>query len=240
MGFKQNRGGNKVFLSPSHGKLVTRCEEGAENAVSRELTKGKNKGDIIWEQHFPGYEGHITSVYIEENEEWGDKLVIELEDKSAKKNDPYRNVTLTVSLDSSYAMRFIRRVQNIDLDDAVLFDPYELKHQSKADKMVTGWNLYQRDEQKPIAQTLEDSEIPEWKELIVNKKKTYDKTECMDFLTAHLKEWIEEHDLGKKRQARHVEEDDEEEEEAPKKSFGQPKSSSKGKPADIDDDEVEF
>lgn len=239
MGFKQNRGGNKVFLSPSHGKLVTKCEEGDEDAVSRTLEKGVNKGKVIWEQHFPGYEGSIDAVFIEENEEWGDKLCIDLEDKTAPKNDKYRRVRISVSLDSSYAMRFIRRVDNIDLESPVLFDPYELPNRNKPGKYVTGWNLYQNDEQKPIPQTIEDDEVPEWKELIVNKQKVYDKTDCMEFLTAHLNQWIEKNDLGKKAPTREAAED-QEEEEAPKKSFGKPKSSGSGKPAKEDDDDVDF
>jgi len=243
MGFKsKNNSGGKVFVTPSKGRLVIRCDKDEDGAVARTLEKGKNAGTEIWELHFPGYEGMLRSAYIEEGEAYGDKIVLEMEDTKASKNDKYRKVSISFGIDSSYAPRFIDRCRNIDLKEPLLFEPYSFTSKDDPSKTIMGMNLYQGDGDKPLAATLAKEDHPEWVKKKTRKGTEWDKTDFLEFMVNHFNDWVEENNLDKKESSKDSSNDDEEEEEeAPKKkSFGRSKSSGKQAPADEDGDDIEF
>lgn len=249
MGFKNVQRSNRTFASLSKGFIVIRTVKddsfGEFEAEARELTKGKNAGDTIYEFHFPAYEGHITDVRIKDDGDYGDQMLIDLEDRSAERGARYSKITIQIPMDNSNAVKFIRYLGNLNIKNKVSFEP-QAWIDKKTGKDKTGLKLIQDDEELEYAIEWED--MPEVK---VNKKKggktEYDSTELLEYLYPVFEKWRKKNKMGEFKPSS----DEEAEEETPKRSgFKNVSSNDKGKEVtkkkprddedeDDDDDEEE-
>lgn len=251
MGFlkKQGRGGK--FASVMKGKLVIKCEEDDEGAVSR---INKNK-DEVWEQHEDGFEGHITSVKIHPTNNkklFRDQLNIGVKDKESG-----TYLTLCVDVGSKYFATFCQVMKNLDLRKPVAFEPYDYikKKNNPENKRTTGWGITQNGEQIEFA--FERDEVPKWKKIEDpddEDKFTWSTTKQDQFFLKHLNKWIEENfskededdssddddddpppaKKSKKKAPVEDEDDDDDDDDDP------PPTKKKKKKAPVDDDDVAF
>jgi len=62
MGLNSSSGGNKTFVSIVGGQLTTRVTEDTPGAVARQLTKGPNEGQTVYELKFKSLTGALIKI----------------------------------------------------------------------------------------------------------------------------------------------------------------------------------
>lgn len=222
-GFYQRSRSGSSYLSvlgveDSQGRpaavFAEKVAEGSKDAVSR-LNKNKK---LVWERYHDGVFITITSCYIKNDAEYGNQLCIRGNSK-----------TIQVPMNSAHAKGFIACSGNIDLSQAILFEPYRIARKDQNDKPMldskgsqkytTGWTIKQGGETKedkvpPSIDMSKNGPVPPFNKL---KNGKWDTSDHDEFLANMLVEWIEENQLNKREQGNTTpikpEEDDEEEEE---------------------------
>lgn len=196
MGFGTTKGSNVTYAYVSHGVFKIRCEPDTEGASSREITKGKNAGSLVYELSYGYVEAHLKNVTIKKSEfSKEEEFIFELEDKDAPKKSKERNITITVGLSSRYAQKFVLVAPNLDLKSPIRFKPYYLQSNKGNDKFTSGWVIYQNGSSKDdiIPDSFDKKDFPEWKELRGGK---WDQDDYLEFLTGKFNEWKEESGIG--------------------------------------------
>jgi hypothetical protein len=193
MGFQTTRrtGGGKIYAHMSDGNIVVPASEG-ESVGEIEAESRENKyGKVVWELHFPSFTGHLVSAEIREHEEFGDKLVLKMLDKTASKKDPYREIYLDMQLSSDYAKRFFMRMENMDLSGPIGVMPYHVEHDKKPGKFRNGCNFYAGEISKDtkIEEAIDRDDVPEMVQIKHKGKLTWDDTDQLEFLKEKFEEW---------------------------------------------------
>ena len=117
MGLNANSGNNKTFVSIAGGYLTTRVSEGTAGAVARQLTKGKNEGQTVYELKFKSLTGVISKIeYL--TKEFGSFIEVTVTDGE--------DYTLQIAWED-FGVRdsFIKRLPNIDPEKEVEFTAWK-------------------------------------------------------------------------------------------------------------------
>jgi len=120
-------------LSVVHGKWTMRVAEGTPGAAPRQLTKGKNEGQTVWEIGYSSVSGHIVHGALVESDLVG--LTAELTLKDHKNNEEYK---ISLSADNRMLKDLIKRLPNIDSTKEVKLEI--VKHPTK--KTKTGGDVF--------------------------------------------------------------------------------------------------
>lgn len=177
-----------TYIKIENGKITVRANEGEENAKSRTIEKGPNKGKVVWFREYPSFTGIIRSVKLRQAP-WSkfEKLI----------NITFQGgYALDIPVDSPYGTSFAMRCQNIDLDKPVKFVPYRFELEDKPGKFSQGITLYH--ESGKIEPSINWKEhVPAWVKLErpINGSE-WDKTDQIKFFEDHLSRWIEDNNLA--------------------------------------------
>ena len=109
------------------GKWTLRVPEGTPGAIGRELTKGKNEGQTVYEMKYQSLSGCIVSGELVESEVG---LNAEIGIADFKANDSY---TISLPAESRYLKELIKRPPNIDAKEEVSLELVE--HPKKKTKV---------------------------------------------------------------------------------------------------------
>lgn len=174
-----SRDKNVTFVDVNDGKFVIRSTEDDPEAVSRTIEKGKNAGRVVYEKRYDALEGLLVDVEVRMSD-YGERLTLSVRDEDML----YK---VTVPFDSKHAGKFIRCCENLDVTQNIKFSPFKLP-KKEGDGYIHGWGIRQLDD--IVSDSLKKEDIPEWKQIIKNKKKDWDRTEELEFLQEHLSQWV--------------------------------------------------
>jgi hypothetical protein len=171
-------GGQKTYLNISNGKVAVRCEESTDDAI-----KCSNKdGTKHWfEKRYPSVSGRLTGV-TKRKTEWGTDLCLDIEDGG-------EIFQLQMGWNSSYAKGFLKCMPNIDVAKKITFSPW-MKEITEGGKTKKKTALYLKQEgQENISWYWAKDAMngcPEMVQIKVKGELTWDDTEQMEYLEAHL------------------------------------------------------
>lgn len=192
---KGDYGSNLTFLQVLQGKLVianrdrdsleSKVEDlglDPDDIVSYEVSKGDNAGQERYFIEVGSIEGMLTGVSIQEAP-FGDVLEIRITD-----GDESFNISLGM-VDSKVAKDFIRRMDNLDLDNLVEFSIWHIPaERTERGSAMTGVKMAQDNTKVEYALTYDDLPAP------IEKKKmgktTWDYTDQVNYLYEKLVEFI--------------------------------------------------
>ena len=177
MGFKKSDGSRKTFANVANGKFRVKAKEGAEGAIER----FNKEGSKVWEFLYPELEGYITNVEKKTFKYQGadiDQLAITVDD-----GDEVYEVQCV--LGSSPCQSFLARAENIDFTQPVTLSAFEYTSVINNEERTFTYLIPKQNGEKMIAVygREEDGCTKQWpafKEVIVNKKKAWDKSDRLD------------------------------------------------------------
>lgn len=118
------------FLNVMFGKIVesvTKETEGAKERVNK-------VNQMVYEKHYEFISGKILNIRIEESKDYGDKLMVIMEDMGER-------YTLQIPVESRYFKSFAMRMPNLKAGQTYCIKPYDFTDNKK--KRVTGLNIYE-------------------------------------------------------------------------------------------------
>jgi len=170
---------NATYLSFIGGEFRERVKEGTENALSREIEKGPNKGKVIWEVGDQWIEGILTGLVVEQGEyskQWKVKL-----------QDVDETYIITLKWGSGIAAGLLLRLPNVDLSVPIRM----IGHYFAADDKVV-LTVTQNGQKVDRFWTQEEpKDKPRWKQITVKGEKQWDNTAESEYLERYMMErWI--------------------------------------------------
>lgn len=110
------------YVQLSNGDMIIKVPQATETSVSRKITKGKNAGKVIHEEHYNQFTGMITAIKKESKTvDWQNDPFVSL--NLSLDNDGHTYI-FTMPYSSSYATSFLVRVENMDLTHPVTIESY--------------------------------------------------------------------------------------------------------------------
>lgn len=179
MGLEKSEG-RKIFLSISDGRIVRQHQNPIEGTtVTRE---NKNKR-MVHEEFFKAVTGMITDIKSKEAP-FGPVWEITV-------SDGEEEFVLSFTYSGKYTNHFFRALPNVDLSDAVTFNPWSMKDKKDPSKTAIGLSLWQGEKGKKVkvefAYTREEpGEMPELKKKKVKGKDVWDDSERLEFFEKML------------------------------------------------------
>lgn len=167
------RGDGRKFISVFNGKLEVSAREGEKDATSRVTKTGKTK----WVKHFDFVSGIITGVEIRRSNDYGDSLIIKLDDNKER-------FSIDVGLGTRHAQKFIAVCENINLRLPVTFSVFSFM--GDKGKEIRGWTI-ENPEGEKLESSLNKDDIPP---PVQNKKGKWDFSDREVYLEEHLSKWI--------------------------------------------------
>lgn len=209
-------------------KTTRNDEYGGLKASPRELAAGSHKGDTIYEFNFPSFEGHLKDMYFvrdTKNSGYGDQLAFIVEDDTMDKDDRYRRINIQIQLDSRYASKFVQIMGNLNLEEQVKFEPWQMPSKKNPGQYIAGWGFFQ--EGSKVEDYIKREDMPEVTvETVRGKKVIHGQHEMGEFIEAQLDKFMKRNKFGEYNPKRHEQEEQKEE-----------KKTSTKKPIQVDDDE---
>jgi len=128
------------YLKVTDGKLRIKSNEEDEQAEKRVTESKDGTKHTFYERNFSKVTGYITDIRIQTHEEYGDSLIIVLEDVVGDKEEIYQ---LQMSDSGRYFQMFSQLLPNIDFSLPITFQPYSFtpegaKYVNQGVKVVQG------------------------------------------------------------------------------------------------------
>jgi len=178
MGLRDTRNGsNLTYLSIFGGKIVQQWKKKPEPdtlPLGKKLHERINANDdTVYYIEYDAVEGLLTKAVLDTEGKYGDKINLTLTDMG-------EDYLLSFPIESSYANTFFNKLDNLDINESISFQPYSFEDDSG--KKRSGFALYQDSEKIPNVYTREDpKDLPELKVTTKRGKTTYDSTERDNF-----------------------------------------------------------
>lgn len=220
MGFATTKPSGSVYASVANGFLRVKTTRGDEycglKAAPRELTAGSHKGDTIYEFNFPSFEGKLKDMYFirdTKNTGYGDQLAFIVEDDTMDKDDRYRRINIQIQLDSRYASKFVQVMGNLNLEEQIKFEPWQMESKQNPGQYIAGWGFSQ--EGNKVEDYIERKDMPEVTvETVRGKKVFHGQQEMGEFLEQQLEKFMKRNKFGEYNPKRHERDKEHAEEEA--------------------------
>ena len=175
-GFSKNESkGSGKFVSIADGKFKIKVSEGTEGAIARTKEDGTEVHELVFDK--------LTAVIKDikaVDTEWGKKIEVSVD---AQGND----YTISMSFASSYAITLLRNLTSDKFiaSKAVELAPYSFEtNENGKEKKMIGISIKQDGEK--LKSRFENTDVPAWKEFMVNGTKTFDKTDQVEFLLKNV------------------------------------------------------
>jgi len=175
-GFSKNESkGSGKFVSIADGKFKIKVSEGTEGAIARTKEDGTEVHELVFDK--------LTAVIKDikaVDTEWGKKIEVLVD---AQGND----YTISMSFASSYAITLLRNLTSDKFiaGKAVELAPYSFEtNENGKEKKMIGISIKQDGEK--LKSRFENTDVPAWKEFMVNGTKTFDKTDQVEFLLKNV------------------------------------------------------
>ena len=175
-GFSKNESkGSGKFVSIADGKFKIKVSEGTEGAIARTKEDGTEVHELVFDK--------LTAVIKDikaVDTEWGKKIEVSVD---AQGND----YTISMSFASSYAITLLRNLTSDKFiaSKAVELAPYSFEtNEGGKEKKMIGISIKQDGEK--LKSRFENTDVPAWKEFMVNGTKTFDKTDQVEFLLKNV------------------------------------------------------
>lgn len=175
-GFSKNESkGSGKFVSIADGKFKIKVSEGTEGAIARTKEDGTEVHELVFDK--------LTAVIKDikaVDTEWGKKIEVAVD---AQGND----YTISMSFASSYAITLLRNLTSDKFiaSKAVELAPYSFEtNENGKEKKMIGISIKQDGEK--LKSRFENTDVPAWKEFMVNGTKTFDKTDQVEFLLKNV------------------------------------------------------
>lgn len=120
------------YLNIMFGQVVETATKETEGAKSR-LNKNNQE---VWEKHFPFVSGRILNMRIEESRDYGDKLIVLLDDMGER-------YQVQMPIESRYFKAFAMRVPNLKPQTTYCIKPYDFVDKENPKKRITGINIHE-------------------------------------------------------------------------------------------------
>lgn len=182
--------GNARFLTMSYGKFTYRVDEDSEKdpgVRARVLEKGDNAGKTVYERVLQDFIGKLVEVRVEENKEYGDRWVLEIDVDNIEGQvmEEAQRYVLKLNYSSGYANCLLDAFPNIKLDQRIWFKGYDFQDK-KENKRRVGFTMWQAAGGKAVkvekAYTKDEPNgRPELKKIKVKGKDTWDDSERLEF-----------------------------------------------------------
>lgn len=109
---------NLTFITVREGEFILRVKEPGKDVEEREVTKGKNKGNIVYEKRFDSVEGRILGITRRDSEvSFQESLYSTLD--ILIKHESGNEFQITVPYSSGYTKSFMTRVEDVDFSKDV-------------------------------------------------------------------------------------------------------------------------
>jgi len=175
-GFSKNESkGSGKFVSIADGKFKIKVPEGTEGAIIEIKEDGTKVPKLVFDK--------LTAVIKDikaVDTEWGKKIEVAVD---AQGND----YTISMSFASSYAITLLRNLTSDKFiaSKAVELAPYSFEtNEGGKEKKMIGISIKQDGEK--LKSRFENTDVPAWKEFMVNGTKTFDKTDQVEFLLKNV------------------------------------------------------
>lgn len=142
MGLNEGSNEKRTYINIVNGKFAKRVPEGTEKSVEREYEYPKGTKKLCWELLYKSLDGMIKNVEIKEGGDFGDQLLITMEDVG----DVF---IVNLGLASREAKNFLMVLPNINLNASVTLSPYNYIRK-KDDKKLIGLGVNQIGEKEKI------------------------------------------------------------------------------------------
>lgn len=177
MGFKKSDGSRKTFANVADGKFKVKAKDGEEGAIERVNKEGKK----VWEFLYPELEGYITGIEKKTFKYQGadiDQLAITVDDGE-------EIFEVQCVLGSSPCQSFLARAENIDFTQPVTLSAFEYTSIINGEERTFTYLVPKQNGEKmpSVYGRAEDGCPKQWpplKEVTINKKKSWDKTDRLD------------------------------------------------------------
>jgi hypothetical protein len=166
-----NSSETQTFVKTFQNFFTTKAGENAPGAISRQNKLGKT----VWENRYGFVEGHITDFGF--NSRIDETTGKEYDNLNIHLNDGQNSYVVSFSKLSNAASCFLQVMGNIDMAKPVRFD---LKYDAAADKTT----LFVKQDGQALKwmYTKENpGKKPAWKQVMINGKPTYDRTDEFEF-----------------------------------------------------------
>lgn len=189
-GTHTHQGGGYTFVTFRDGQFVERVQAPTETSKSRLLEKGDNKGKEVHEEHYDSITGRLLDVTLEDGKfgkVWMFKMDVGTEDKP-------KVFILQFGLDFGLAMGILTRLKNCDLQSDMKIAGYYFVPKGE-EKAKQGIVVYQSSKSKakgllkgdaikvdPYYSAESAEKLPQWKQVTVNGKAMWDKTDETNFV----------------------------------------------------------
>lgn len=188
----------KIYYGIVGGKVTRRFKEHQTNQKNETVTVErkiyeKDKVTVkktVIEQYYDYIEGRIIKTEVDKSGDYGANLMIHMNDG----NDTF---IFQVKLNSSYGRAIMNRIQNVDPNKDVKFQPYSFDNPDKPDKKLVGVTVYQEDcgwekDKVPYKWTQENpGDMPDWEKKEVAGEEVWDNSAQLNFMYKHFLSWGE-------------------------------------------------
>lgn len=175
-GFSKNESkGSGKFVSIADGKFKIKVPEGTEGAIARTKEDGTEVHELVFDK--------LTAVIKDikaVDTEWGKKIEVSVD---AQGND----YVISMGFASSYAITLLRNLTSDKFisGKTVEIAPYSFEtNEGGKEKKMIGISVKQNGEK--LKSRFENTDVPAWKEFMVNGTKTFDKTDQIEFLLKNV------------------------------------------------------
>lgn len=169
---------SKIYLSINgNGKLAKKATADTPGAVKSVYNAGTPQEMTVWQTEFAAIKGHITGMYYNSHEKYGESLNIVIDNEYC----------LQLKVGNRYYYSFVKASPNIDFRFPVRFNPWKKEVDGKA-KMALYLTQHDAAESLQWAFTKDNPNgMPQMREITYQGKQVWDDTElrkfCKDFIT---------------------------------------------------------
>lgn len=178
MGLKTKRK-NVTYLQIREGNLVKRVNEATSTSVERKISKGKNEGKTVHEEHFQAIEGILIGIYKRESEVTFQPDPLVTLEVIIKDDEDGSIFQITVPFSSAYTRGILTKVEKIDLDQPIELNTYWIEGDDKKYRGFIGINQY--GEKVESLYSKDDGIMPAVEVVKVGKKTIYNDEKLLEF-----------------------------------------------------------
>jgi hypothetical protein len=180
-GFSKNESkGSGKFVSIADGKFKIKVSEGTEGATARTKEDGTEVHELVFDK-LTAVIKDIKVVDFDYNGAISKKLEVSV---TTANGDDY---SISMNYASSYAITLLRNLTSDKFiaSKAVELAPYSFEtNENGKEKKMIGISIKQDGEK--LKSRFENTDVPAWKEFMVNGTKTFDKTDQLEFLLKNV------------------------------------------------------